>query len=643
MSLFKTAESNYNQWDIERGLHRKELFSWAEKKAEETLLGDSIDNWQPEIASSAYQQAPYLSDYSVNVLLDKTNPDSNSAYGNLEIKNKFDAPNMNKDDRSVKVPLIVNDKHLKPLDIMSIGGKFSPLSEEKLREALFRPESVELSDRYPSRDRYIGYMSAPPYGGYGTGFTYGADSGMGKFAATDKILDNIKIAEEDKEEIYNIFSSDSQLETAFLKNQNFAKSIDKIASYVELEDEDNVTCIRFEKLNPKQVLVKWASYHNFNPGEKVMSLVEAAKFASLDENSADEIFALEPGNSLSLTTNPVQKNTMDQYEVKEVTEFGEYNVQSTDDEDILGWILPIVTFDNVALPSYIFTNGSVWAFQDKISGSRVGQGNNLPSNKPSGTGVFYSTDSGKAQATIPVDISHSEDGVIIAQDHIGNQLQLEILDVPTLVKLDEGHYAVPSTMKFLRLPEEFISLKSDGATFNKTATMDWTTLSKHAEDIYSIRGYITNREELTKSAAAFILDVAGFNGDVLIKRAEKEKIVKIADGIKLQKTAKVVKKIAHDIKFDKKEILKLASAFSDEDTIDKILSLGVLNSDNIGKYQDFLPHFQETEKKIAELLFAIRCGLSPIEEEPAKLGLGHITRLIKGLKDLKEKDSLGRS
>lgn len=631
MSLFNSKLA-YHQWEIEKGLHRVELYKSALKKsAEEVALSDSVDNWQPEIASVAHQQAPFLSEYSTNVLLDKVDADNNAAYGNIEVKNKFDAPNVNKDDRSVKIPIVVHDKHLKPFDIMSSNGKFSPLSESKLKELLFRVDNVELSDRYPSRDRYIGHMSAPPYGGFGTGFSYASDAGIGKYAS---LLDNISITESDKEFVYEKLANDVTLEKAFLNNPSFAKAVDKIASYVDTK-EDDVTCIRFEKLSSKEVLVKWANSENFRPQEKIMSTFEAAKFASLGETSADEIFSMEPNSSLTLTTNPVQKNTLNQESAKDITWFCEARVQDVEDNDLMGWVLPVVTFDNVSFPSYLFTNGSCWAFQDKIAGSPVGQGVNLPKNKPSGTGVFYFVDSGKAICTIPFDVSHMQENTIIAQDHLGTQLTLEILDVPTMVKLDEGHYAIPFNANFMRLPENFISLKMEGATFTKTASTKWTELRKHADE-YSLRGYGTHhvkQENLTESEAAFMLDVMGFQGDELVKRANKE-VVRIPDGNQL-KTAH--RKEPSSLRVD---TVKLASVFSDEDTVDKLLSLSVLNSDNIGKYRDYLPSFEDVENKLAELLFAIRCGLSSVPEESAKNGMNHISKLIKGLKDLKEKNSL---
>lgn len=633
MSLFKQNKPNYSQWEVELGLHKR-----ATKTAEETALSDNHDAWQSEIASSAYKEAPFLSEYSVNVLLDKVSPESNAAYGNLDIKNKFDAPHLNKDDKSVRVPIIVDNKHLKPLDLLNIEGKMFPFSESRLKEALFRPEIAELSDRTPSRDRYMGNQTSPPYGGGWGGFSY---SGDGKFAS---ILDKVSITESDKLAFYKA-ALENVTNSKVINNLALLDGLDKIASYEEPIEQTDVTCIQFDKLNKNQVLVKWASVNSYSPCKEVLSTFDAAKFAGEGE-SADQIFALEPGGSLTLTTNSVKKDTLDQDEIKAVTEFGEYNVQDVEDKDLMGWVLPLINFDGVAIPSYVFTNGSVWAYQDVISGSRVGQGSNLPSHIPQGTGLFYTVDAGRVLGTLPVDISHLEGNKVICQDHLGNQLTLEKLDIDTMVKLENNSYAIPNSMKFLRLPDDFTSLKQDGATFSKVASVKWSSITKHAEDSYAIRGFIAQEipcEDLTEKEAEFVLATAGLDHEV-VKTAKYKVAMHLPGGEKLCKPSTVktaskedsfVTKLKESFKIA--EIFKLASTFSDEETVDKLLSLGVLNSDNIAKYSNYLPAFESVEQKLADLLFGVRCGLTPIKEENVKLAMGHMGRLIEGLRSLKEK------
>jgi hypothetical protein len=215
-----------------------------------------------------------------------------------------------------------------------------------------------------------------------------------------------------------------------------------------------------------------------------------------------------------------------------------------------------------------------------------------------------------------------------------------------MVKLDENSYAIPNTMKFLRLPDDFTSLKQDGATFSKVASVKWSSLTKHEEDCYSVRGFIAEEipcEDLTKKEAEFVLATAGFDPD-LVKTAKYKVALHLPGGEKLCKPSTVktaskedsfVTKLKESFKIA--EIFKLASTFSDEETVDKLLSLGVLNSDNIAKYSNYLPAFESVEQKLADLLFGVRCGLTPIKEENVKLAMGHMGRLIEGLRSLKEK------
>jgi len=120
MSLFKRAEKDLQS-----------IFSEYYKTAEEFNIGDQPEGWQTNIANVALENNPYLSNYAVDVMLDKVDGDRGSGYGNITIRNKVEDNNIN-DVKSIKVPIIVQDNKLKPLDIMNDGGKIFPLSEEKL-------------------------------------------------------------------------------------------------------------------------------------------------------------------------------------------------------------------------------------------------------------------------------------------------------------------------------------------------------------------------------------------------------------------------------------------------------------------------------------------------------------------------------
>lgn len=612
MSLFKRAKKD-----------PQSIFSEYYKTAEEFNIGDQPESWQTNIANVALENNPYLSNYAVDVMLDKVDGDRGSAYGNLTIRNKVEDNNIN-DVKSIKVPVIVQDNKLKPFDIMNDGGKILPLSEEKLRDALFTHNITELSNRRPLPDRYIGGQSAPPFLGYGgtSGYSYSYD-GMGKFAS---VIDSIGITEEQKEAMVDALST-KEMELAFMKNAGFSSIIEKIANKVP--EQEDALCMQFKKLSHREVLVKWAT----TTGE-FSQTVPTSKAANM--LGSNEVFSLAPNDSITLTTNTAQKNTLDNRTVKEVHCFGEYKVQTVEGDELLGYIIPMISLDNKQLPSFLFTNGSVSCVQPKIAGELVATGTKLPSNLLSGTGVFYLERDGSVVCSEPLEIQHTEDNIVHCFDLLGQELIINLVDMNVPVQLGQNEFAIPSYAKFMRLPEEAVVLREDPVTFMKVANkLDPLYITRFYDDYYIES--LEKRAYFDKEDAAFYLYKLGFNG-----KAELDKLVKHGEEATLYGAIYPQKELKEDphLSVPFTETLKIAASLKDEDTIDKILSLSFINSDNVNKYIDMLPSFEDVEGKLADLLFASRLGITDIPEENVSLAMGHVGKILKGLKNIKEKNSM---
>ena len=610
MSLFKRAQRD-----------PREIFSEYYKTAEEFNIGDQPESWQTNIANVALENNPYLSSYAVDVLLDKTDGDRGSAYGNLTIRNKVEDNNLN-DVKSVKVPIIVQDHKLKPFDLMNDGGKISPLSEEKLRDALFTHNVTELSNRRPLGDRYIGGQSAPPFLGYGgtSGYSYSYD-GMGKFA-----LDTISITEEQKESMVDALSN-KEMEHAFLNNPSFSSAIEKIAN--KIPQQEDAICMQFQKLSHREVLIKWATVNGVYQ-EKV-STAEAAEMMG-----SNEVFSLAPGGDIMLTTNTAEKNTLDSRDIKEITSFGQYKVQDVEGNELLGYVIPMISLDNKQLPSYLFTNGSVSCIQPRIAGELVATGTKLPSNSFSGDGVFYLERDGSVVCTEPVEISHSEGNVLHCSDLFGQEIIVNLVDMNVPVKLGENEYALPSYANFLHLPDDSTNLREDPMTFMKVAnTLSPTYVTRYHGE-YVIED-MEKRAYYDRKDAEFLLYTLGFDGKDTL-----QKLAKHGDEITLYGAARIVpeEKIAVNLAVPFSETLKIAASLKDEDTIDKVLSMSFINEDNVNKYIDMLPAFEDIEYKLADLLFASRLGISDIPEENVSSAMGHVGKILKGLKNIKEKNNM---
>ena len=85
-----------------------------------TRLGDNTDMWPQEVMQESYKQLPWLSNFEVNVILDKVDEERGFAFGSLQITPKT-AMTMEEQEESplvkVNVPLVVRDQQLAPLDV----------------------------------------------------------------------------------------------------------------------------------------------------------------------------------------------------------------------------------------------------------------------------------------------------------------------------------------------------------------------------------------------------------------------------------------------------------------------------------------------------------------------------------------------
>ena len=83
-------------------------------------------------------------------------------------------------------------------------------------------------------------------------------------------------------------------------------------------------------------------------------------------------------------------------------------------------------------------------------------------------------------------------------------------------------------------------------------------------------------------------------------------------------------------------LLKEAAALDDPLSVDRVLSVGFLNPENIGTFISYLPELEDTLKKLSELLVASRLGLSTVDTGALERVTKHMDRVISGLRELSQ-------
>lgn len=147
-------------------------------------LSEQPEQWPQELTSDLYKQLPFLSDYEVNVNLDKVDAERGFAFGNADVTNKTERPEQEHDEAGIphiRIPLIVKERQVKPFSVFTDGEKVLPMNEERVREQLFNPATFDLSTTPPQDPSLVEPLMPPQRAGIGMGGDY-------KLASVDEKL-----------------------------------------------------------------------------------------------------------------------------------------------------------------------------------------------------------------------------------------------------------------------------------------------------------------------------------------------------------------------------------------------------------------------------------------------------------------------
>jgi hypothetical protein len=164
-----------------------------EKVAAEVRLPDDPNQWPNEILQELYKQVPYISDFDPKVIMDRVDGERGFGFGHVEVRNKTEAPNSATPEameaagiREARIPIIIKEGKLYPLDLLvTADSKVMPLTENRIRQALFRPQVFDITSKTPGDQSMIGQLYPPHrsnFGYGGAGVAMGAE-GMGKTGA----------------------------------------------------------------------------------------------------------------------------------------------------------------------------------------------------------------------------------------------------------------------------------------------------------------------------------------------------------------------------------------------------------------------------------------------------------------------------
>lgn len=648
-----------------------------EKIAVETQLSEDPNKWPNELLDELFRQAPYVSDFDLDVSMAKVDGERGFGFGHIEASSKSESPStapVSQQDaagiRRVRIPIIIKESRLQPFDVViTEDSKMLPLTEGRLRQALFRPQSFDVTSKSPGDQSLINQLFPPYRQNYGFGGGGAVVSADGKVASA--LSAALVYASTGDLDAFKEAMLDQGTRLAYAENVATHEAVQKIAAAEPVGEKlaslvgayIPPTVLQLSKAHDGYVL-KTAAHNYWEPLSEHIDRGEAVRRCG-----EKVVLAADVDGSVTVAEGEGVDGEPDQVPSELIEEPGRYKVMANDGRAIEGIaITNLVDTDGKAKPITIFTDTSVTAVQADIAGVPMGPINELaqpfagvPAATASGYGIFITMDVGVPKATVPVNVkakTQSPDGTstFMAETFDGRPVELVVLDHLQDVDSLDNQLLIPSNWQWLPLGDtESVSLVGDSDGVDKMASLGHylssVTLRAGGYDSFSLSGpalekiATEDKSFLSQDDALFLL--AGLGAD--LKHAQ----VKMADSmsgfrpvqVQIGRSLKTAAEVRGEAYVDADKYLsstpvfrhrlwKEASVLPDPLAVDTVLSLGFINPENVAAFIGYLPSIDDAQKRMCELLIASRMGLADVPTPALEKAIRATEEVIEGLREM---------
>lgn len=613
--------------------------------------------WDEEVLKHLHEEHPELTESSFEVVFKKVDKKKGYGYGFVSMGK----------EGAVKIPIIIKEYQMYPLDVMLYEKQAAPLTPETVQEIVSSTELGKVAPKPEEPFAYVGpNITDRVYPGLYSSFR----PGLGGRVASYKYAAALGVSDDELNEL-----------TVRLGGRQYVSLLAEIGVSAEqakgfkerLEKDASAVCA-------------WAQ----SPMKEVLK--KAAVATKIPEPNPD---AVPPGQA-----HPLVEALIARPEPAKgwgpVERYGKYDVQGISGHDYRGEVFPtVMDFDLKKQDLMIFSGGILVddhlapmvagakkaeprvsygysALQQLIAGRPCVADKELV-NAPEGssdchaskgdTGFFYVQKGSARIAFIPVtvlsrSVAHesretnmrNESGEVVTvrrnfeivkmavRDSFGRSYTVVINPQAVNVQRVGDLVMMPACTKFQSLPGKMVRLKSDPPA--ATAPMAKTAVVRFlGADSYSVEADWASdwaREgDRREKIAAYLGEFYSKESLERVFEAAKTASKLVISGPKLiEKTAAASKyegaeKIARDL-------TKIAAGLPDPALVDTVLSLQFINKDNVNKFISFLPHFEKAASHLADLLIASRIGLG-VEEYPIKAAMENMMEVISDLRMMRGK------
>lgn len=140
--------------------------SFFEKEASISKMPDDEKNWPAHILSMLHEQLPFLSNFSVNIMIQRMEPEAGFAFGYAIVLGKSD-PRVSTQSKNVenaiRIPIIVADRQLQPFHTFEINNQVMPLTPDRVEAAMLNPAMFDGPATRPTTQKSLVDQLYPPY------------------------------------------------------------------------------------------------------------------------------------------------------------------------------------------------------------------------------------------------------------------------------------------------------------------------------------------------------------------------------------------------------------------------------------------------------------------------------------------------
>lgn len=667
-----------------------------EKIAAEVPLPPDPNRWPQEIHQELYKQLPFIADFSPTIEMDKVDAEKGYALGRVMVMSPTQLHPATPPDamqaagiKKVWIPIVVREMKLLPLDLFSTEeGELLPLNEARFRNALFRPQPFDVTATSPGDTSMINQLFPPfrqqyGYGGGGV-VTDGAKVGSAKACCKECGKESCTCREKTgmlAKIAHTITGQDLQKFSSFLSDPENRAIYKEAGLYtspalqqllaVQPATPEKLASDFLENLPSNVVQVARAA------GAYRVKVANASFFepqtTTLDRGALVALFGEKVALGADLSGAVTMSDAPDSAEgapapapqAVQVSQFGAYQVQATSGEKLTGFVFPnLLDVDNTPLPIALFISDSVAMLQAEIAGTPIpALADNLPQLRmgghPKGAGIFVRETSQGLEATIPFDVQASLSGegdvLFMATSFDGRSFEVSIQPHIQELVVEGKRLLVPDGFQWMPIgqlqPTPLLSSPSDiasAAEAEKTSSAH-VVLRAFSPNTFSVAGAPVEkvahdaREAISADDTMFLLAAVGVSPlDATVKMAEAlslqaplvvsctRAITPLDDALAAsrEKVASF-KALLPELRA---ELWKEASAIQDPTAVDTILSLGFINPENMATFVDSLPQLEQTQRRLCDLLLAVRVGLPNIEANPLERCIKTLDKVIDGLK-----------